>query len=1512
MSTIKKYYRLSFLFVMIIFSLTTLCGQTLRTFTHESEPFINELTGLFNEIRIRENRQMAQETINAFTGYWFAGNFTHDQQQLIYQTADLMLERRLRSFPDFRQYFHAINTLIKYEVLAVDFDTWLQSLHDELENNRNTRHFSALTDFATDFFEEGVLSASRIYTWSAEKHNFKFLNDSVFCVALQNIDLVCTTRNDTSIIHQTGGIYYPDRQLWRGSGGRITWQRVGLPEHEAYAVLSEYEIELKSAGFEIYPVAFYHTTFFQGALTGRLTERTSTNAVTPENARYPRFDSDIRNLYIPGIFRDIDYKGGFSLRGAKIFGSGDESAPASMTFKRPYRDRSGSYDLLIVRSNDFIIEANVVNAETAAITIYHQDDSITHAGLQFRYSHPHREVSLLRLKQGIEKSPYFNTFHGVEIDVEAIYWRMDEQELQLGALRGLQKQNTATFLSDKYFSAQLFDKLLGLDRKHPLLWLYDYSNEYNTNTFTVDQMATYMRMPESQVELQMIRLATMGFLHYDVARKRAFINNKTDHFIHAKSGRSDFDVINFVSQVDDRTNAVLKLENFDLKIRGVPDVNISNAKNVFIIPDNREVTLRKNRDFLFSGKIKAGLFEFDATDCYFNYDTFKLNMPTVNNMRFKVRSFEKDRHEQKRLVDIKTTIADISGDMLIDRPDNKSGKRPTPRYPIFNSVAESYIYFDDYKGHKDAYNRELFNYYIEPFSIESLEEFATEDIRFKGRLNSGGILPDPIEEPLVVMMDYSLGFQRKTSPEGYSLYKGKGKFYDDVILSHSGLRGSGQVDYLNSASKSADFIFYLDSTKATQVEFDVTEKITGQTAFPSAKGKNLNQRWLPYEDVMEVVTTDSPIALFDDKATLDGSLTLTPDLMSGAGKLDFLNATAHANRYVFSANAFQSDTIRLILRDAAVSDIVFNTENYRAMVDLEKKTGNFKTNDITSKIDLPVIKYVSYLNEFDWYFERNEIELYSYAKVDISGYDTLTMADLISKPMPGARFISTHPLHDSLSFYSPRANYNIAENILVAQEVQLIKVADAAIFPGDGMIEIHDNAVIQPLQGAVIIADTSNKNHIITDAIVNIESGYSYKASGSYAFYNAIGEVQTIHFDAVKVDTSYQTVATADVTEEDQFQLSPRFAIKGKVTLNAGDPLLQFDGGYKALQDCDSALMRWVAFSQRINPDDLVLPVQSPLQEYNYKQLYAGFFHSNENNRVYPAFLSRRGYYSDSLLFSVNGVIKSRNRGAELLIIDSSQIFLPDNEAPAAPFLKWDVDQCIITGRGKMTFGHDLGDVKLNIFGQADHFILPDSTQFNVFMTLDFLFVDEALAIMAEDLQQSNKPALDMTTTMIKESFEYLIGKNESERVFTDLSLYGAIRRVPDELAKNFLFSDVNMTYHSNSRSFISDGPIGVVMIQGKPVYKYFDGYIQLIRRRTGDVLHVYLELDRNHWYYFTHRGSLLQTASSRTDYNKAVEDIKPSKRRERGSGETGYRYMLTDSQARNRFLREMRQFENE
>ncbi|MFP4470992.1 MAG: hypothetical protein ACLFPE_09920, partial [Bacteroidales bacterium] len=1017
-----------------------------------------------------------------------------------------------------------------------------------------------------------------------------------------------------------------------------------------------------------------------------------------------------------------------------------------------------------------------------------------------------------------------------------------------------------------------------------------------------------MNMPENQVESQVIRLAQQGFLYYDVDRKHAVITDKVNHFIDAKNEKTDYDVITFFSEVENRDNATLSLDNFDLTIRGVPEVSISDSQNVYIYPTGQEVVLRKNKDFLFSGLVKAGLFEFQAQECSFGYDTFKLNLPTIEHMRFKVKPFEQDNYASNSLVDVKTVISNISGDMLIDHPNNKNGLKDYPQYPIFESKTESYVYYDSDSTLKDAYDRKRFFYYIEPFEIKSLERFSTDDIRFSGYLHSGGILPDSLQEPLRVMNDYSLGFLRRSGEEGFPVYQGRGTFVNDLQLNLMGLKGSGILHYLGSTSESESFRFYLDSANASLKTFALEEGIVKGTEFPSARGVRLEQHWVPYMDSMTVSTTDSALTMYDDIAMMRGSLTLTPDNLSGRGRLSFFNAGAVSNHFVFSGRTFQSDTTDLYLSEFDNNELAFSTTNYEAYVDFDKKTGNFRSNTDSSFMQFPVTRYSAFMDAFDWFIDSNRIRLYG-RETDLSkATDTMSLKTLIGATPGGSQFVSTHPLQDSLSFFAAAGEYNLTTNTLTAEGVKVIKSADAAIFPGDGNVEIRESAQMQPLLDAIIIADTANRNHMITQAVVTVESAKSYKANGTYAFSNAVGDIQNIEFSMVTVDSNYRTVAEGEVFPEQNFQLNPAINYRGKVYLNAAHPQLDFDGAFLINQDCDPNLSRWVKFHQRSDPDSLLLPVPEDLEEFGYKKLYTGFFHSNEENRVYPAFMSRRSYYSDTLMLSVGGWLTTRNKGQEYLVASLDEAGLPDDQDPQGPFMKLNTANCQVTANGAVSFGTDLGQVQLEGYGKINHFLIPDSSRFNVFLRIDFFFADDALVYMKENLNMSNARGMDITAQPSKIAFTEMLGKEGAGEVLTDLGLYGSIRNIPDKLNASIMLSDVNLTYNKSSRSFISDGPIGVAMIKGEAVNKYFDGHVEIVRKRSGDVLNLYLEIDRRHWYFFSYSNNVMQSISSQTDFNKILRDIKAEKRQdEAGKGETAYRYIISTTQKKNRFLRIMR-----
>ena len=110
-------------------------------------------------------------------------------------------------------------------------------------------------------------------------------------------------------------------------------------------------------------------------------------------------------------------------------------------------------------------------------------------------------------------------------------------------------------------------------------------------------------------------------------------------------------------------------------------------------------------------------------------------------------------------------VITLSGNLKIDEPNNKSGTKRNPQYPILNSEIESYVYFDNKSIQKGAYKRDKFFFTLDPFVMDSINTLKPDNFDFSGDFVSN-IFPT-IRENLKIRPDYSLGFKRKTPPEGY-------------------------------------------------------------------------------------------------------------------------------------------------------------------------------------------------------------------------------------------------------------------------------------------------------------------------------------------------------------------------------------------------------------------------------------------------------------------------------------------------------------------------------------------------------------------------------------------------------------------------------------------------------------------------------------------------------------------------------------------------------------------------
>src|SRR5690606_40972856 len=144
---------------------------------------------------------------------------------------------------------------------------------------------------------------------------------------------------------------------------------------------------------------------------------------------------------------------------------------------------------------------------------------------------------------------------------------------------------------------------------------------------------------------------------------------------------------------------------------------------------------------------------------------------------------------------------------------------------------------------------------------------------------------------------------------------------------------------------------------------------------------------------------------------------------------------------------------------------------------------------------------------------------------------------------------------------------------------------------------IDKNAKMRTLNNARIVASYITQNHNIYNATVNVFGKKKYAGSGYIDYLDELEKSQTIYLQSISVDTTGQTIANAEIKEEDGFKLSPQYDYFGKVELYANNQYLTFNGAAKILHDCDLLSKNWFTFRTPVNPTEIYIPVDSTTKD---------------------------------------------------------------------------------------------------------------------------------------------------------------------------------------------------------------------------------------------------------------------------------------------------------------------------
>jgi len=1459
----------------ILFILQPIVAQDQEPLSLDNEIFFNQVSAILLNTQSETNKKKADQVLDRFFPTWSVDRFTEEDRVEVRKLIETMRSRKMKAFPYLNDYIYALTLLGESQLSSEAIVAW-HIYAEELLTIKQSAPFGKLLDFTKSFLAENKLNSKGTYSWYYRRENYTFDLDTTLIIRFEYLDLVCASKKDSSVIANTSGSFNYETKGWKGEKGELRWDRFGEEMGDKIFIdLQQYNINLRNAKYQADSVILHYERFFEHPVIGHLSEKIMAGPPSKKTS-YPRFTAYLNNFELKNIFTDIDYSGGVELKGLKLFGISSAYADAFLTFH--YNDTVFGR----VKAGTFRLDDDKIETSDAQVSFYFEKDSLFHPDLHFRYTSDNNQMMLFNDSDGSEMPPFFNSYHQLIIYSEALYWNVDSTEMYFKNMRGVNQNNKASFVSNNSFSLKEFYSLQGMDDSNPLYVIYNYLHTYNDKVIQLNALAEFMRKPKEQVSALLINLERKGFLIYDSQTETAVVKQRLFDFLDAKSGQADYDVIRLESEVFAKPNALIDLNDLSLDVFGVPEVYISDSQEVYIYPFDKTISFRKNRDFTFDGRVHAGLFDFYAQNSTFVYDSFMLNLSYIDSLSFMVKAKELAA-DANSYVKVKNVLTVLNGKIYVDNPYNKSGLRSMNQYPIFVSNEESYVYFNRRDIQDSTLNPENFYYIVEPFTFDSLSTFSTQGLAFDGNLSSAGIFPT-INQAIVVMDDYSLGFEHQTPREGYEIYGGKATFSSLVKLSNDGFEGNGTLDYLTASSSSNSFLFYPDSLVGIGQYFTLNES-PDIYDYPHVQGDSVDIHWAVDTNIMAVNQLFDPFILYH-QSMLKGDLELSPDNLTGDGSFYFDQSEIISNNINFKYSELTADSADFYLRLKDSDTVVFRSKGYFARIDFQQHKGWFDNIYKTAFVEFPFNKYISTLDQVEWIMDESRLELRSDLGADYEILSKLNDKELIDYNLSGPEFISVHNEQDSLRFYAGQASYSLSQYTIDIEGVKLIKVADAAIFPFNEVVKVMRDAKIFTLMDARIIADTINKYHHIYDAEVNIFSRHQFMANAYVDYKDRNGTAQPVFLSSISVNNIGKTIGFGDITPEDIFFLSPEYFFSGQLSLLSTQKHFRFTGGYKINEDCIGLVDNWVAFDQYLDPANLYFRMTDTTRDMSGRRARFGIAYSQRDKNFYPMLLQAKKDSADFVLIQSSGQIDYNTSDNSFRVGSARRLndnVLTDN------LVSLNNERCIIEGDGILDLGLNFNMLKWNAAGTFRHLIIPDSTYINTVLSLAFHMDMYALNMMTDSLRISYAENTDVSTGLFPLYLQKRIGQQRANEVMTDLSLYGQMRKIPVELAHTIIFNDLNLKWDSKTRSYLSYGKIGIGYIAGQAVNKYVDGYMQIELGRTGSGIHCFLKVSDEQWYFFSYKHGIMQLISSDNAFNEQIESLKQEKRTLNPNSDTDY-----------------------
>ncbi len=1288
-------------------------------------------------------------------------------------------------------------------------------------------------------------------------------------IVFSDVSLQIVSKRQKAEIKTTKGAFLIFSQKFSGEGGTVDWSTGGLGEN-ARVVLPTYNFDVRKPYFIAKVSTLEYPDKLHEPIEGEF-EYDGKKGISGTSFISYKKDIKLKNTGIPGL----SVTGGFSLVGNRIFTKAKQRSKSVLQLAD-----QGIMKFKSV-SESFTLVDSVFWGNNASITVYHGFDSIYHPSSHVRYNIAENELVSRSTDSDFRYTPYYSSYINMEITADLLHWSVDSDSLEFSIISG-KAELPALIQSVEYFNPDVLASLGENYGFNPVLMVANFVAKKHIREFYPSEIADNYDLETKEVTRALQDLAHLGYLNYDQISRLYSIRKKTVHYSMAKKNKVDYDNFILLSKVSSGPNMIFDIHNNEMHVNGIDRFYISDILDVYIEPANSQLTLGSDREFVYDGKLFAGNFEYAGRGFKFNYDSFKIDMQLIDEIQLYIQDADSQSSQKTKISNVISGISETdsavvaamnsftgsSGKLLVNVPNNKSGKKIYPSYPKFEGGGNGFVVYFSGKEYLDgAYAKSLFMI-VPPFSLDSLSDSDPAAINFSGKFNSSGIMPE-FSALLHIMPDLSLGFDHSIPPEGYPLFEGDAFIYNKLSLDNEGLRSHGEMKYLTSDLYANDFIFYPDSIVADGATFEMRQEEFDGVTFPQISVNNYRMKWLTTLDSMHIDNNQEPFQLYDGILSLDGRATLTHRGVFGSGNLQTQGSEAFSKEYNFKDDGFtakhaefkiiSSDPEKPALAGNDVS-IDFNLVARTAEIKPEVKG--------EAALEFPFAQFKTSISTAVWDLDSATVTMSKPENVDIeSSYFYTTREDL-----------------DSLSFNATQAVYNMNTYELKVSGIPYITVADADITPENGEVLILENSRIGTLYNTTIVLDTLNAYHQLFDGTIDIVSRNEFSGSASYEYINAVQDTFAIKLGNFRLEKipgkgnratpEFQTVANGMVPENDHLLVSPGMLYKGDIIMEARKPTLELDGYIKLDLNKIPNYDTWIQYTSDAEQQEVILDFDNGQTEFGDK-LIAGLHFDYNDYSLYSTFINAKHEVGDDDFFVPSGKIRYNPDSSEYIIITENKDLGLSYEGAMMIYYE---DSSSMHFEGPVHFIENTKDVKVEAVAIGDGKTETNAYNFDALVTIDFNVNTSIFDFLSRGLRNAidllGAPEAIQDRTSILYKLADFIGdraaKDYEKRSFEE---YTPLASMSSKLVKPIVFSELKMKWSDDQKSFYNeDGILGISNVLRSDINASFEGFFEIRKDIGGDRIDIFIKAAPEIWYYFSYADNKLLIYSSDSELNDLVK----------------------------------------